>query len=248
MALPARSADDGVPSPSAAVRGKPGEAGPAWPHQLSHEPLLRVSDVLALVQPEFPTLTPSKLRFLDSHGLVSPVRTSSGYRQYSPADVERVRFVLRQQRDHFRPLAVIADRLAALDAGTMHEVVTPRAADDATPAYLDRAQVAEAAGAEPQLVDACVEAGLLGEETTAGFESERVEAVVAARAYVEAGGDVRTLRALTRAADREGELARSIAAPRRARGDADGADAAATAMAEAAVAFFASCVRRAARG
>ncbi len=65
---------------------------------------MRVSDVLAIVQPEFPALTPSKLRFLDAQGLVVPQRTGSGYRQYSPADIERLRFVLREQRDHFRPL------------------------------------------------------------------------------------------------------------------------------------------------
>ncbi|WP_084126524.1 MerR family transcriptional regulator [Demequina sp. NBRC 110054] len=218
-----------------------------WPHQLSHEPLLRVSDVLRLVQPEFPTLTPSKLRFLDNHSLVTPVRTPSGYRQYSPADVERVRFVLRQQRDHFTPLAVIGEKLSALDAGTLHEAVLPRAAGDDGPAYLDRAQLAQAAGTEPRVVEACVEAGLLGSETTAGFAAEGVEAVVAAKAYLAAGGDARTLRALVRAAAREGELAAAAGAPRRARGDSDGALASAEALADAAIAVFASSVRRSSR-
>ncbi|MDN4473302.1 transcriptional regulator FtsR [Demequina zhanjiangensis] len=233
------------PEPRARQGADARAAEGTWPHQLSHEPLLRVSDVLRLVQPEFPTLTPSKLRFLDSHGLVSPVRTPSGYRQYSPADVERVRFVLRQQRDHYRPLAVIAERLEALDAGTMHEAVSPRPTEDATPAYLDRDQLARAAGVDRSVVDACADSGLLGQESTSGFESEGVHAIVAARGYLEAGGDVRTLRALVRAADREAELAHAVAGPRRARGDAEGAEGAATAMADASVALFAAALRRA---
>ncbi|WP_062202275.1 transcriptional regulator FtsR [Demequina salsinemoris] len=234
-------------SPRRAASAPAPTAGGSWPHQLSHEPLLRVSDVLRLVQPEFPTLTPSKLRFLDSHSLVSPVRTPSGYRQYSPADVERVRFVLRQQRDHFTPLAVIGERLAALDAGTLHEAVLPRLADDDAPSYVDRGQLAKAAGADLAVVEACVEAGLLGQETTAGFSSEGIEAVVAAKAYLGSGGDARTLRALVRAASREGELAAAAGAPRRARGDADGAARSSDALAEAAIAVFASSVRRASR-
>src|SRR6187431_1014365 len=113
-----------------------------WPHALSHEPLLRVSDVLALIQGEFPTLTPSKLRFYDAQGLVSPERTSTGYRQYSPADVERLRFVLRQQRDHYRPLTVIAQHLESLDKGTMHERVSPHAVDGEDDDYLTVAELA----------------------------------------------------------------------------------------------------------
>jgi len=68
---------------------------------------MRISDVLADLGPDFPTVTPSKLRFLEEQGLVEPVRTAGGYRQYSPADLERLRFVLRQQRDRYLPLRVI---------------------------------------------------------------------------------------------------------------------------------------------
>ena len=78
------------------------------------------------LQIEFPAVTTSKLRFLEEQGLVEPVRTAAGYRQYSPADIERLRFVLRQQRDRYMPLKVIGDRLAALDAGEEDEPA-PRA-------------------------------------------------------------------------------------------------------------------------
>ncbi len=228
-----------------ASRHEPEALAPAstWPHHLSHEPLLRVSDVLGLVSPEFPTLTPSKLRFLDNHGLVSPLRTSSGYRQYSPADVERLRFVLRQQRDHFTPLAVIGEKLAALDDGSLHEAVLPHVSVEGGPTYLDAEQLARAAGTSVDVVNVAADAGLLGTPTTSGFPAHAVEAVVTAHGYLHAGGDARTLRALVRAAGREAELAAGIGAPRRARGDVDGAAKVSEAFAEAAIAVFAATVR-----
>ena len=58
-----------------------------WPHGVSREPSMRISDVLADLGGDFPALTPSKLRFLEEQGLVEPRRTAGGYRQYSPADV-----------------------------------------------------------------------------------------------------------------------------------------------------------------
>jgi DNA-binding transcriptional MerR regulator len=67
--------------------------------------------VLAQLRSEFPDVTISKIRFLESEGLVCPARTASGYRQFSPADVARLRFVLAAQRDHYLPLKVIKEQL-----------------------------------------------------------------------------------------------------------------------------------------
>src|SRR5690625_3236620 len=78
-------------------------------------PRLSIGQVLEQLQPEFPSLTISKLRFLEDQGLVTPRRTPSGYRQFSTADVERVQFVLECQRDRFWPLKVIRQRLEELD-------------------------------------------------------------------------------------------------------------------------------------
>lgn len=103
-----------------------------WPRGISRRASMRISDVLAALQLEFPAVTPSKLRFLEEQGLVEPVRTPSGYRQYSPADVERLRFVLRQQRDRYMPLKVIGERLAALDAGEEGEPTPGRASPPPT--------------------------------------------------------------------------------------------------------------------
>jgi DNA-binding transcriptional MerR regulator len=74
-----------------------------------------IGDVLNQLRDEFPDITISKIRFLESQGLVEPERTPSGYRKFYPADVERLRFVLRQQREHFLPLKVIKDRLDEAD-------------------------------------------------------------------------------------------------------------------------------------
>jgi DNA-binding transcriptional MerR regulator len=73
---------------------------------------LSIGDVLTLLREEFPDVTISKIRFLESQGLVNPERSPSGYRKFFDTDVERLRWVLRQQREHFLPLKVIRDRLA----------------------------------------------------------------------------------------------------------------------------------------
>ncbi len=71
--------------------------------------------MLARLTAEFPDLTPSKLRFLEERHLISPARTESGYRKFSPADLERLRFVLTMQRDHYLPLKVIRGYLDDLE-------------------------------------------------------------------------------------------------------------------------------------
>ncbi|MCR6713370.1 MAG: MerR family transcriptional regulator [Demequina sp.] len=193
-----------------------------WPHALSHEPLLRVSDVLALIQAEFPALTPSKLRFFDAQGLVCPGRTPAGYRQYSAADVERVRFVLRQQRDHYRPLTVIAQHLDALDKGTMHERVSPHAIDGEDDDYLTIPQLSSRAGVSEEVVAQLAEAGVIRQSVPGAFERDVLDLVVASGAYLAAGGDVRSLRSLCLSARREADRADAVVAPVRGRGEAGG--------------------------
>jgi DNA-binding transcriptional MerR regulator len=78
---------------------------------------MSIGEVLAHLRPEFPDVTISKLRFLETEGLVEPQRTAAGYRKYSPADLSRLHFVLAAQRDHYLPLRVIREQLTALDQG-----------------------------------------------------------------------------------------------------------------------------------
>lgn len=78
---------------------------------------LSIGEVLSLLQEEFPDVTISKIRFLESQGLIDPERTPSGYRKFYEADIDRLRWILVQQREHFLPLKVIKDRLTDPDAG-----------------------------------------------------------------------------------------------------------------------------------
>jgi DNA-binding transcriptional MerR regulator len=80
---------------------------------------LSIGEVLSLLQDEFPDVTISKIRFLESQGLIDPERTPSGYRKFYEADVERLRWILQQQRDHFLPLKVIKDRLLEADRANL---------------------------------------------------------------------------------------------------------------------------------
>ena len=72
---------------------------------------LSIGEVLSLLQEEFPDVTISKIRFLESQGLLDPERTPSGYRKFYEADIDRLRWILRQQKEHLLPLGVIKDRL-----------------------------------------------------------------------------------------------------------------------------------------
>ncbi len=91
---------------------------------------LSIGDVLTLLRQEFPDVTISKIRFLESQGLVNPERSPSGYRKFYDRDVGRLRWVLLQQREHFLPLKVIRDRLNREGDGVLAEVGPPQSSDD----------------------------------------------------------------------------------------------------------------------
>src|SRR5215831_7908060 len=81
------------------------------------EAMLSIGEVLGLLRPDFPDVTISKLRFLEAEGLVEPMRAPSGYRKYTAAHVDRLRFVLAAQRDRYLPLRVIREQIEAMDRG-----------------------------------------------------------------------------------------------------------------------------------
>src|SRR6476646_8899118 len=101
---PARN--DDLVSPSGAAASA---AGP--------RPTLSIGEVLSQLRGDFPDITISKIRFLEAEGLIRPERTPSGYRRFSIADCERLRFVLTAQRDQYLPLKVIKEQLEAIDSG-----------------------------------------------------------------------------------------------------------------------------------
>jgi DNA-binding transcriptional MerR regulator len=105
---------------------------------------LSIGDVLTLLREEFPDVTISKIRFLESQGLVNPERSPSGYRKFFDHDVERLRWVLRQQREHFLPLKVIRDRLAD---GDLDDTADRGNGKQSEPAHAASASSATADGA-----------------------------------------------------------------------------------------------------
>jgi DNA-binding transcriptional MerR regulator len=181
---------------------------------------MRISDVLADLTSDFPTVTPSKLRFLEEQGLVEPRRTAGRYRLYSPADVERIRYVLRQQRDRYLPLKVIGEQLAALDAGHSEEPVTPRLATSGgertgTSRRFTVDQLATETEVDRDFVAALVDGGVVATSPSGHLDAWAVEVVRTAAALAEHGVDVRHLRSFRAAADRQVSVVDQIVAPLR---------------------------------
>jgi DNA-binding transcriptional MerR regulator len=100
---------------------------------------LSIGEVLSLLQDDFPDVTISKIRFLESQGLLDPERTPSGYRKFYEGDIERLRWILRHQRDHFLPLKVMKDRLeeAAAAGLVVPPDEPPAAAPTGTPSLFE---------------------------------------------------------------------------------------------------------------
>ncbi|MFT4123497.1 MAG: MerR family transcriptional regulator [Microbacteriaceae bacterium] len=175
--------------------------------------LLSIGQVLAKLTPDFPELTPSKLRFLEERQLVSPTRTATGYRKFSPADLERLRFVLTMQRDHYLPLKVIRGYLAELDAGRQPELPATSPAASMLPGArrLTREELLREAHASATLLGEAIAAGLV-----AGAESYGEEALHLLRALVElrrSGIEPRHLRGVRTAVEREAALIQSAVRP-----------------------------------
>jgi DNA-binding transcriptional MerR regulator len=84
--------------------------------------LLTIGEVLNQVRSEFDDISISKIRFLEAEGLIVPSRTKSGYRKFSNADVDKLRYILRMQRDHYLPLKVIKEHIEAIDRGLKPEI------------------------------------------------------------------------------------------------------------------------------
>lgn len=201
----------------------------------SHQ-LLSIGDVLNILKPDFSDLTISKLRYLETEGLVEPQRTSSGYRKYSHADVQRLRFVLTQQRDQYLPLRVIKEQLDALDRGlepladgagrmrTPRNLVSvdslPQAADFRPKARLRLTvdELVEAAGASLEQLTNCQQFGLISSDSD-GFSADDVAILKSVAALAVYGIEPRHLRQFKMAADRELGLVSQVMAPLSAQKD-----------------------------
>jgi DNA-binding transcriptional MerR regulator len=191
---------------------------------------LSIGAVLSRLLAEFPEVTISKIRYLESEGLVRPARTQSGYRKFSAADVERLRYVLMAQRDHYLPLKIIKEHLAAMDRGlpppsAQDRAVPPTnpeeqaglsAADDfatnGTELKLTREEFRTAAGVSPELLDQLESQGLV---VAAGNHYDEAAVVVARTAaqFTSYGVEPRHLRSFRTAADRAVGLIEQVISP-----------------------------------
>jgi DNA-binding transcriptional MerR regulator len=187
----------------------------------SREALLSIGQVLARLIPEFPDLSPSKLRFLEERQLISPARTESGYRKFSSTDLDRLRFVLTMQRDHYLPLKVIRGYLDELDAG--RQPVLPGGATQA-PSILSsdrrytRDELLREAGSTVLLFNDAISASLL---LPAEYFGDETLSVLKALVELQRSGiEPRHLRGFRAAAERELGLIESALIPVSRRKDA----------------------------
>lgn len=109
--------------------------------------LRSIGQVLAILKPEFEDISISKIRFLESEGLISPERAPSGYRRYAESDIDRLRYILDVQKNHYLPLKVIREHLDMMDRGQEPPALTttPRSSDPE-----DNAEAAQVANAQPR--------------------------------------------------------------------------------------------------
>ncbi|BDV30373.1 MerR family transcriptional regulator [Microbacterium terricola] len=180
---------------------------------------LSIGQVLARLNPEFPGLSASKLRFLEVQGIITPTRTESGYRKFSPADLDRLRLALTLQRDHYLPHSVIRDYLDDLDAG--REPATPTAAPPSiVPAgrRYRRDELLHATGANAQLLNDAIGSGMIpGGDTYTEQSASTLRALVALDRH---GIEPRHLRSMRQSAERDVALIGSALAPLLRRTDA----------------------------
>ena len=187
---------------------------------------LSIGAVLGQLRPDFPDVTISKIRFLESEGLIQPARTASGYRQFTPADVARLRFVLAAQRDHYLPLKVIKEQLDAADAGddlprpspglvSVPAEGLPAAEEfaDAPTRRLTQEELLEQAGISLAMLRELEQYGLVRPGAAGFYDTE--SAAVAQLVVTMAGYGIepRHLRAFRASADREVGLLEQIVAP-----------------------------------
>jgi DNA-binding transcriptional MerR regulator len=183
-----------------------------------------IGEVLNRLKGEFDDVSISKIRFLESEGLITPLRSESGYRQFSAEDVERLRYILRAQRDRYLPLRVIRDELSRLDAGLPVEADVPPdeadrpagvAARDAaallTDVALDVHELAHASGLDVTTVRALIEAGLI--EDGEPYDGASLRIARLASELIRRGLEPRHLRAHRLSADREVSFVEQLVAP-----------------------------------
>jgi DNA-binding transcriptional MerR regulator len=178
---------------------------------------LGISEVLAQLRTDFPDVSVSKIRFLETEGLLTPARSPAGYRRFSAADVDRLRYILAAQRDHYLPLRVIKERLARLEGSPASNAATgkppdlsPQSPPDGEP--LSRSELVEAAGLTDALLTELEAFGLL-RRVGRHYGPEALVVASSAVTLTAYGVEARHLRAVRAAAERETTMIESLVAP-----------------------------------
>ena len=179
-----------------------------------------IGEVLAQLQPEFPDISTSKIRFLEAEGLIEPATSRSGYRRFSTTDIERLRYILTMQRDSYLPLRVIRERLAD---GTEADGADPQ---DRPPADLTRRQLLDAAEISEAELTELEDYGLI-RRVGRQYSADALAVARALAALRQYGVQARHLRAVKAAADREANLVEQVVAPQLRQRGAGARDAAA---------------------
>jgi DNA-binding transcriptional MerR regulator len=177
--------------------------------------LFNIGHVLAELNKDFQDLSPSKLRFLEEQGLVSPQRTASGYRKFTQLDIERIRIVLELQRDQYLPLKVIRAYLADLDEGKQPSLpsgasVNPQHLRQARSKSFTKIELIAETAITDALIAEAQDVNLIGVEP---FEAKDVEIARAIVHLQRFGIAPRHLRGLKASADREIGIIEGVVAP-----------------------------------
>lgn len=175
---------------------------------------LSIGKATELLQEEFPELTMSKIRFLEARGLVEPSRSSSGYRQYRDSDLERLRFILRRQRDRFLPLKVIKSQLVLWERGELPDPdkEVPEEPPDQREAHeplYEMREITERSGLRRKDIRMLIQHGLLSpreEDGTLRFTEQDVDISFGCKALLELGLEARHLRLIRSTVSRQVDL------------------------------------------
>ena len=175
---------------------------------MSDADLLSIGEVINELREEFPDVSVSKIRFLESQGLVDPHRTSSGYRQFGSEEMARIRFILQQQRDHFLPLKVIKSKLTLWERGEDASAAAEHG-DVIEPAGqpLSRADLLKRSSLDDKELDELIAARIISPiEGSDVFPPEAGIIGSEARRLLDLGLEPRHLRAVKLAVEKESEL------------------------------------------
>lgn len=179
---------------------------------------LTIGRVCEDLRAEFPGVSISKIRFLEDQGLVTPKRTPGGYRKYSQRDVERLRTILRLQRDEFLPLRVIRQELETSTTGSFsvanqaRQLKRANLTEPQPTMRLNAEQLVEGTGAPRSLVQSLEQFGLIGDPSGDGYTDTDRETVQTALELSAFGVEPRHLRLFRVAAEREAGLLEQVLA------------------------------------